>query len=90
VPVTVKCEPGDYDSYGYVSITVSHASGHRLTQGSGYASVQCTGSDQTVQVEVGNFPGVNTYKKGKATASGTLYTYDGSTSAGPQEIQISK
>jgi hypothetical protein len=90
VPVTVSCEPGYYDSYGYVSINLSQASGHRLTQGSGYASVECTGSAETVQVEVGNFPGVNTWKKGKATVSGSVYSSGGSSSVGPQEIQISK
>jgi hypothetical protein len=90
VPVTVNCDPDDYGSYGYVTVTVAQASGHRLTQGSGQASVPCTGSDETVDVQVGNFPGVNTYKKGKATASASIFTYDGSISAGPQEIQISK
>jgi hypothetical protein len=90
VPVTVNCDPDPYGSFGYVTVTVAQASGHRLAQGSGSTSVPCTSSDETVDVQVGNFPGVNTYKKGRATASASIYTYDGSSSAGPQEIQITK
>ena len=86
VPVTVNCDSG----FGSVSVTVSQSSGHRLAQGSGQMLVSCTGSDETVQVPVGNFPAVNAYKKGRATASATVFTSGGTASAGPQEIQIIK
>jgi hypothetical protein len=91
VPVIVNCDAGQF---GFLSVTVSQSTGHRLAQGSGGATVACTGSDQTVAIEVGNFPGVNAYKQGRASASGTLQVVDPSTGqsfeaiAGPQEIRI--
>jgi hypothetical protein len=93
VPVTVNCDSGQY---GWLSVTVAQGTGHRLAQGSGMTSFTCDGSDQTVAVPVGNFPAVNAYKKGKASASGTVSVWDPYTwltstaSAGPQEIQIIK
>lgn len=93
VPVTVNCDAGQV---GWVSVTVSQASGHRLAQGSGSTSIACTGSEETLSVPVGNFPAVNAYKQGKASASATLHVFDPATwqsftaSAGPQEITIRK
>jgi hypothetical protein len=91
VPVTVNCDEGDG---GFLTVTVSQTTGHRLAQGSGSSMVTCTGSDQTLAVAVGNFPGVNAYKKGRASASGTIDTFsmNGSdtATAGPQPIQLER
>jgi hypothetical protein len=88
VPVTVNCGVGEF---GFVTVTVVQATGHRLAQGSGGTPLTCTGSDQPLTIQVGNFPGVNAYKKGSASVSGTVvnpFTGGLSASAGPQEIRL--
>ncbi len=95
VPVTVNCDPG---LIAFPTVNLSQSTGHRLVQGSGgsYQSIDCTGSDQTVNVQVGNYPGVTAWKQGRASASGQLSLYDPSTfelysaSAEPAEIRIQK
>ena len=91
VPVIINCDAGQF---GFLSVTVAQSTGHRLAQGSVFSNIACTGPEQTLEAVVANFPGVNAYKKGRASASATI-TLSGPTGsfaadAGPQEIHISK
>lgn len=67
VPVEVTCPSG---STGFVSVRVTERRGNRVSSGFGSTTVECTGSEQTVDVLVTADQGA--FKKGTALAQASL------------------
>jgi hypothetical protein len=86
VPLTYQCD--FFDGNISLFVEVAQSRGNRIANGAGFASGQCTGSPQTVLVQVNSSTGVP-YRHGKAVARGAGFTSSGfSASDGPEEIRI--
>ena len=85
VPVTYQCD--FFDGNIFINVQVTQTRGNRTADGSGFAQGTCTSSPQTLLVEVQSFTGVP-YHHGKAVARARGDTFSGSSSDGPEEIQI--
>jgi hypothetical protein len=96
VRLTATCDPSLNIAFGDVSVT--QVSGHKLASGTGFFSndfpgVPCTGSAQVVNVTVPSSTSF-AFKKGSATESAELFTYNPvtgdlvPTAVGPRDVRI--
>jgi hypothetical protein len=93
LPVTVNCTAG---FLAFLNVRVDQSTGSRLATAGGSSVFLCSGSDQTMTVNVVTFSTVP-YKQGKATARALLEVTDpvtgeivASVEVGPQQIRIRK
>lgn len=87
VPVTMRCTESEFVFFG---VEVVQKQGNKsLVRGDGHSGqdlVQCTGTDQTFQIQV--FAEDRAFKQGSAAAIGHVFGSDFQGDVGPQEIRI--
>jgi hypothetical protein len=100
VPVEVTCDPNQFPPFPFppfpspspsVSVQVTQRSGNRIAQGFGYAPVMCTGTPQTVNVQLTAQQAP--FKHGTALATATVFLCDSTgchSASDTEEIRITK
>jgi hypothetical protein len=100
VPVEVTCDPNQLPPFPFppfpspsssVSVQVTQRSGNRIAQGFGSAPVMCTGTPQTVNVQLTAEQAP--FKHGTALATATVFVCDSTgchSASDTEEIQIRK
>lgn len=100
VPVEVTCDPNQFPPFPFppfpspspsVSVQVTQRSGNRIAQGFGSAPVTCTGTPQTVNVQLTAQQAP--FKHGTALATATVFVCDSTgchSASDTEEIRITK
>ncbi|MCA1675268.1 MAG: hypothetical protein LC799_24780 [Actinobacteria bacterium] len=98
VPVEVTCDPNQLPPFPFppfpspspsVSVQVTQRSGNRIVQGFGYAPATCTGTPQTVNVQLTAQQAP--FKHGTALATATVFMCDSTgchSASDTEEIRI--
>ena len=100
VPVEVTCDPNQFPPFPFppfpspspsVSVQVTQRSGNRIAQGFGSAPVMCTGTPQTVNVQLTAQQAP--FKHGTALVTATVFMCDSTgchSASDTEEIRITK
>lgn len=100
VPVEVTCDPNQLPPFPFppfpspspsVTVQVTQRSGNRIAQGFGSAPLMCTGTPETVNVQL--TPQQAPFKQGTALATATVFVCDSvgcHSASDTEEIRITK